>query len=226
MKYPDLLSKICKNDDKLLIGTSALGLYAFLIYRWYGNKCQDFILSDVVTSEKLNLSINTLRVLKKKLESHNLIEFEVRSGLPCCYKIVTEQFTLKNKKDVKENVELKKVNSYKSKNKRKDSLNHTATASSIDEEIKPLDVIKNPNIPSFDEFLAHAKSLKNYISEADHKIEKKYNFWLKKGWNNDYNRPIIDWKSLLKSMLQYIIDSNENEDKTLKIPNIKPPNTK
>ena len=217
MKYPDILSKFCRDNDKILIGSSAFGLYAFLVFRWYGNKCQDFILSDVELSEKFNLSINTLRVLKKKLQEHNLIEFEFRNGLPCCYKMLTEQSIFKSEKVLRENAEEKNGRVFRSKAKNQKRVSEQTIIDST--------FSKNPNIPSFEEFLSHAKSLKNYTPEADSKIEKKYNYWVDNGWNNDYNRPIIDWKIFLKSMLQYIIDSNENEneDKGIKIPKIKRP---
>jgi len=225
MKHPHLLSKILKGDDKILIGSSALGVYAFLLHRWYRNKCQDFILSDAEVSEKLGMSINTLRVLKKKLKNHNLIEFEVRSGLPCGYKIVTGQTALKNVVDFKANEETKKKDDIKSKpKKRKHGSDETTIGHPFNGKSIPSNIIKNPNIPSFDEFLSHAKTLRNYSSAADSKIEKKYNYWLDNGWNNDYNRPIIDWKIFLKSMLQYIIASDENEGEILKIPTINRPN--
>lgn len=225
MKYPDLLSKICKDDDKIVIGSSALGLYTFLIYKWYENKCQDFIISDVQVSVKLDLSINTLRALKRRLMSYNLIEFEVRSGLPCSYTILTNTTTVKSVKASVKNAERKRKDNSKPKNAKRTS-NQSTSVNSSSHKSKFLITMENSTIPSFDEFLSHAKTLKNYKAEAESKLEKKYNYWVDNGWNNDYNRPIIDWKMFLKSMMQYIIDSTDTEDKFKKIPSIKPPNTK
>ena len=69
----------------------------------------------------------------------------------------------------------------------------------------------NPNLPLFDEFLTFAKTLKNYSSELDIKIEDKYNMWVQNNWKNETDRPITNWKALLRNLLPYLNDSNNKE---------------
>ncbi|WPO84628.1 hypothetical protein SD427_18695 (plasmid) [Chryseobacterium sp. JJR-5R] len=221
MKYPDVLSKFWKENSNLGLAPSAIAIYTFLINKWIENKREDFVLSDLKLSRELNLSLKTIRVNKKKLQDNKLINYEVTTGYPCTYNFLNEQFNLQkgtsSQKDPEKNIKIKS----KSKSATiKRTTNQISSNSIHTEENKIIPINSNVEAPSLEEFFTYAKSLQNYDPEADAKIEKKYNDWLNNGWNNDYNRPIINWKTLLKSMMQFIID---NKSEIISIPKITNP---
>lgn len=223
MKYLDLLSKFWEYNERLPFGSSAAVVYTFLVHKWYQNKYEDFILSDIELSKELRLAINTIKVVKEKLQDHKLIQFEVKIGHPCSYRLITDFSIPENEKiliqknDSKKDKEITPNSTLKKKN----------VTPQVPVECEPTKVIPdiNPDIPSYDEFLDHAKSLKNYTTSIDSKINEKYNNWIENGWNNGYNRPITNWKSALKSTMPYIIDSKHNEEQ-INIPIINRPKTK
>lgn len=223
MKYLDLLSKFWEHNERLPFGSSAAVVYTFLVHKWYQNKYEDFILSDIELSKELKLAINTIKAVKVKLQEHKLIQFEVKIGHPCSYKLVTD-FSVPEI----EKILIQKNDAEKKKQKITDStLKKKITALQIPVETEPTKVVPeiNADIPSFEEFLTHAKSLKNYLTRIDSKIEEKYNNWIENGWNNGYNRPITNWKLALKSTMPYIIDSKDNKEE-INIPIINRPKTK
>lgn len=223
MKYLDLLSKFWEYNERLPFGSSAAVVYTFLVHKWYQNKYEDFILSDIELSKELKLAINTIKAVKEKLQEHKLIQFEVKIGHACSYKLVTD-----NSVQEIEKILIQKNDAEKKKERNSDStLKKKNITPQVPVEIELTKIIPDihSDIPSFDEFLTHAKSLKNYISSINSKIEEKYNNWIENGWNNGYNRPITNWKSALKSTMPYIIDSKDNEEQ-INIPIINRPKTK
>lgn len=223
MKYLDLLSKFWEYNERLPFGSSAAVVYTFLVHKWYQNKYEDFILSDIELSKELKLAINTIKTVKEKLHAHKLIQFEVKIGHPCSYKLETD-FSVPGI----ENILVPKKDAEKKKERNPDStLKKKIAIPQLPVETEPTKFIPDiiPDIPSFDEFLTHAKSLKNYSTSIDSKIEEKYNNWIENGWKNGYDRPITNWKSSLKSTMPYIIDSKDNKEQ-INIPIINRPKTK
>ena len=225
MKYLDLLSKFWSHNETLPFGSSAAALYTLLVHRWHENKYEDFMLSDIELSKELKLKVNTIKAIKKKLQDRGLIQFQVKIGLPSSYKIVTDNLKFENpeKKQLKEIKIIERkhsISSLKSKNTTQNNI--------IRDKVLPVEQPKAPmeinvDIPSLDEFLSFAKTLQNYVTGIDLKIEDKYNTWLKNDWKNGYNRPITNWKLTLKSTMPYIIESEGNEDEIKSIPTINRP---
>jgi hypothetical protein len=53
-------------------------------------------------------------------------------------------------------------------------------------------------------------------------LELKYEEWTKKGWKNNFGRPITDWKSAIKNTMPYLKNrSSKNLDSIQSIPNIR-----
>jgi len=220
MKYLDILSKFWEYNERLSFGSSAAVVYTFLVHKWYQNKYEDFILSDIELSKELKLAINTIKAVKEKLKDHKLIQFEVKIGHPCSYKLLTDFSVPEIDKIV-----IQKNDAVKKKRRNSDSnlKKKIVTPPVQKEQTKTIPDI-NADIPPLDEFLTHAKSLRNYTTSIDSKIEEKYNNWIENGWKNGYDRPITNWKSALKSTMPYIIDSKQNEQ--INIPIINRPKTK
>lgn len=67
---------------------------------------------------------------------------------------------------------------------------------------KPREVKKS--IPGIEDFLAYAKSLKQYQPELDQAIEAKYNQWVADGWKDGYGKPIKVWQTKLQNTMLYM----------------------
>lgn len=226
MKYADALLKFWSINKKENLGSSAAGLYAYLVYRWFENKCEGFTLSDSELKKDLSLSFNTIRVLRQKLKAHKLIQYESKIGVPGYYNLLKDSLITEstinsrkrtNERKIKtlnpsENSSVKKIRRSNSKIEKE--------VSTVSQRNDNTNTNKTPligiEIPTYDEFLLFAKTLKNYVADADSSIKKQYNIWVDNGWNNTYNnKPITDWKALLTNILQFLIDENLNEDITL-----------
>ena len=224
MKYLELLSKFWNSNN---FDSKSTLLYLFLLH--YGNEIgnQNFKLSDVFLSEKLNIKIPTIRNAREKLCNYGLIQYQTQNGTPCLYTIIEDsevpdgdtqiKKTRKERKRPKEIVSKKILKESFQKSPKKQAGN---TREEKTEEIAEITFSKkslvsqiqtNPNLPLFDEFLTFAKTLKNYSSELDIKIEDKYNMWVQNNWKNETDRPITNWKALLRNLLPYLNDSNNKE---------------
>lgn len=224
MKYADALLKFWSINKKENLGSSAAGLYAYLVYRWFDNKCEGFTLSDSEIRKDLSLSLNTIRVLRQKLKAHKLIQYESKIGVPGYYKLLNdsliEESTIHSRKRSNERkiktlkpIEKSSVKKIKRSNSKKEIEVSTVPQENDNTSKTPVTGIE---IPTYDEFLLFAKTLKNYVAEADSSIEKQYNSWADNKWNNTYNnKPITDWKALLTNTLQFLIDGNLDKDLTL-----------
>lgn len=232
MKYVELVSQFWKLNARSPLGSSAAIVYIFLLHRWSQNKCEDFVLSDIELSRTLKMTVNTIKVVKEKLREHGLIQYQVQMGHPCSYTVldVIQVTEISNKTKESKVAEKKKI-------KRKDASGKIKAAKSkTTGDVKSLPSVTNaaakamievnPKIPSYEEFLNFARTLRNYVPESDSKIKDKYDNWVKNGWNSGYNRPITNWKLTLKSTMPYIINANEIENQPKEIPTINPPKIK
>lgn len=223
MKYLELLSKFWNSNN---FDSKSTLLYLFLLH--YGNEIgnQNFKLSDVFLSEKLNIKIPTIRNAREKLCNYGLIQYQTQNGTPCLYTIIEDyevpygdiqiKKTRKERKRLKEIVSKKilKESFQKLPKKQPDNTREEKTEiAEITFSKKSLvsQIQTNPNLPLFDEFLTFAKTLKNYSSELDIKIEDKYNIWVQNNWKNETDRPITNWKALLRNLLPYLNNSNNKE---------------
>lgn len=76
--------------------------------------------------------------------------------------------------------------------------------------------IKKETIPSFDEFLAYAISLKPNINTDD--VRLKYNSWIENDWSVNRNgklQPILRWKVTLSNTMPYLREVEIEEPKEL-----------
>lgn len=64
--------------------------------------------------------------------------------------------------------------------------------------------VSTDGVPSFGEFMEHAKSLSIYDPEYDFSLEAKYEQWVADGWKNGMGKPIRNWKASLKSTFPYL----------------------
>lgn len=230
MKYADALLKFWIINKQENLGSSAAGLYAHLVYRWFDNKCEEFSISDTELRKELNLSFNTIRVLRQKLKTHQLIQFEAKIGAAGSYNLSDENLIANSTRISRKRYEDRKIEALKPIEKssvkkiKKTNPEIPVEISTVSGETNNTKDIPFTTIdfPTYDEFLLFAKTLKNYVPEADPGIKDQYDSWVENGWNNTYNnKPITDWKALLTNNLQFLIDGKLNGD--IKLPRITNP---
>ncbi|RNA61455.1 hypothetical protein D1631_05660 [Chryseobacterium nematophagum] len=228
MNYLELLCKFWEHNQRIPFGASATVIYNFLLHKWYQKNCEDFILADTEIIRDLKLSYKTIRTSREKLRNQGLIQYHTQNGLPSLYKIITDYSILSEKqehfnakRDTKRPKENTSSNAFPSKSiTGKNSFIKGSTSATI------LTNNVNQKIPSFNEFLSFAKTIKNYTSDLDLKIEAKYDSWIENEWKNGNDRPITNWRSTLKNTMPYIIDSKPNNPQVIKLqtlPQIKRP---
>lgn len=233
MKKSDVISKFWEYNLNTPLGTSSISLFLFLINKWSKNKQQEFILSDVKLSRELKIAINTIKVARAKLKNAGFIQVQVQNGIPCKYNIITEE-NLQNSSEIRTNQEIKnkpipkkkKVNPIPELEEKTLPIKATAEQPVTETNQEVIDIQRNSNIPSFEEFVEYAQTLSMYMPELDLKIKAKYEEWVSKDWKNGIGRPITNWKMTLKNAIPFMMEtSNSNSEKiSLKtIPNIKSP---
>ena len=93
--------------------------------------------------------------------------------------------------------------------------------------LEPLCVRKKQNdfntvIPTLEEFFQFAQTLNSYEHSIDANLKLKYEEWSEKGWKNNFDRPITDWKSTIKNTMPYLKNStSKNINSIQSIPNIR-----
>ena len=96
------------------------------------------------------------------------------------------------------------INQKKTKLKRKRNANETQT-NPIKERKENKEEKENKNIPSIDEFVAYALSLKPNVNIENVKL--KFNSWLVNNWmvsRQGKDTPIKNWKTTLSNTIQYL----------------------
>lgn len=216
MNYSELIQKFWQYNEKDSLGATAIAFYFLLLDKYIANNSGNFTISDIELSQELKLSRNTIKATKDKLRNLGLIHYQSKTGVPCFYKIITDYSTPEIvKKPVKYfpppiTEEEKPIKNSVAEPK-KDIIH------------SPKEPINNPNIPSIEEFLEFAKTLKNYSPELNSKIEGKYDSWIENNWRNGYDRPITNWRSTLKSTLPYLIQAPKGNMNPKEIPTINRP---
>lgn len=61
---------------------------------------------------------------------------------------------------------------------------------------------KPDQIPSWEEFLAHALSIKKLVDQVE--LKEKYQAWIENDWHDGHNNKIVRWKAKLRETLKYI----------------------
>lgn len=234
MNYLDLLHKFWDYNQKESLGATAIAMYLSLLEMWYVNDENDFKVSDIAICKKLLLTRPTVKVTKEKLRNCGLIYYETQNGLPSYYRIILDYTSLrkgeKPKKDIAE---------------RNQKQVETIDKSKIDPPVElpvekpeivippsqelsvPKIITDNKSIPPIAEVFDFAKTLPIYNSSLYPRLQKRYEEWVNNGWHTHQNKPITNWKPLVRATLAHMVKPPENGTLSLdQIPSIKPPKAK
>jgi len=185
----------------------------FLLKTGY-DKDRYFHISDVAISKALGLTRKTIKSTKEKLEKFGLIEFKSQNGIPGYYRLL-----LSYPLQIAEPIKVEKVNI--EKNAVFPRTEKIEVLTSLQQLVLEVD---HKKIPSYEEFIEYAKTLETYDTELELRVKKKYEDWLRKGWRNNSNRPLTNWKSSIKSILPYMKNRNHEHQLSLSvIPSIERP---
>ncbi|MCT4237843.1 hypothetical protein HZP42_15780 [Elizabethkingia anophelis] len=234
MNYLDLLHKFWDYNQKEPLGATTIAMYLFLLEMWYINEENDFKVSDIAICEKLLLTRPTVKVTKEKLRNCGLIYYETQNGLPSYYRIILDYTSLRKGEKPKKDIAERNQKLIETKEKSKpDSPAESPVEEpkivtpSSQEPVKPNVITDNKVIPTLTEIIDYATTLPNYDSSLDTRIQDRYKSWVNNGWRTMQDKPIKEWKPLLKTTVNYFVNPPKDGTLTLdSIPNIKVPKTK
>lgn len=215
MNYLKLIQRFWEFNRINNIGSTGISMYLYLLKIGFDNDINNFQISDVKVSKELGLTRKTVKSTKERLENYGLVKYQTRNGLPCYYKLILD-FPM-------EFAEHRKIENLQTK-KSKDSLRSENVL--IPSQLQTsIGVVEIKNIPSLEEFIEYAQTLDVYVTESESLVKEKYHSWVSNGWQNNSARPITNWKSSLKSILPYMINSNidDRQPSLTSIPNIMRP---
>ncbi|MCT4047245.1 hypothetical protein HZP89_04425 [Elizabethkingia anophelis] len=234
MNYLDLLHKFWDYNQKEPLGATTIAMYLFLLEMWYINEENDFKVSDIAICEKLLLTRPTVKVTKEKLRNCGLIYYETQNGLPSYYRIILDYISLRKGEKPKKDVAERNQKPIETKEKSKPD---SPAESPVEEPkivtppsqepVKPNVITDNKVIPTLIEIIDYATTLPNYDPSLDTRIQDRYKSWVNNGWRTMQDKPIKEWKPLLKTTVNYFVNPPKNGTLTLdSIPNIKVPKPK
>ncbi len=239
MNYLDLLHKFWDYNQNEPLGITSIAMYLFLLENWDKNNGNDFKVSDVTISNELGITRKTVKPTKEKLRNCGLIYYETQNGLPSYYRIILDYTSLrkgeKPKKDVAERNQKSGELFEKTKNippvlkevPSEDIEEPKVVSPSSQEPVKPNIITDNRAIPTMTEIIDYATTLPNYDQSLDTRIQDRYKSWVNNGWRTMQDKPIKEWKPLLKTTVNYFVNPPKDGTLTLdSIPNIKVPKTK
>lgn len=203
MYYIELIQRFWEYNDRSSVGATATAMYLFLLKNAFENDRYDFSVSDVAVSNKLSLTRKTVKVTKERLQKLGFISFKNRNGVPCSYRLLL-------------NYPIPDV---------RPAANFHASANDeihIDSE-ETISLTNVSTVPHFDMFLEYASALETYSSELEPFVKEKYKLWIDNGWNNNFNRPINNWRASLKSAIPFLKELLQNDFSKNTIPDIKRP---
>lgn len=228
-KYIYLLGKFWDFSEDKQLGSSAILIYLYLLKEAFNRNNARFSISDVQISKNLYLTRKTVKENKNILLKNGLIDFKTKNGVPCNYQIITDypletddsnqkiEKKIATKQDVKKQDIVKKQSNNIEQNLKQNS---GQLSKDLPQNI-PQKAL-NKDIPTLEEFLLFAKTLNSYDDSLDENLKSKYEEWTVKGWKNNFNRPITDWKSTIKNTMPYLKNrSSKNIDSIQSIPNIR-----
>lgn len=243
MHYLELLQRFWDFNQKKSIGTTGISMYLYLLKIGSDNDSYDFQISDVVISIELGITRKTVKPTKEKLRNLGLIQYQTTSGLACKYRLIgdypsqissPEMVSIEEigkeesiQKTVESGVSLltdRPVQNF-SENTNDQEIESDLSQTIQSSQPQPTNQKGNDeNIPSLEEFMTYAETLKIYAPELDSEIQSKYENWKNNGWKNSSDRPITNWKSSLKSTLPFMKSQIESHQLSLQsIPDIKRP---
>jgi hypothetical protein len=214
MYYLELIQRFWDFNQKNQIGATGISMYLFLLKTGYDNNRYDFHISDVAMSKTLGLTRKTIKSTKEKLAKFGLIEFKSQNGIPGYYRLM-----LNYPLQIAEPIKVAQANI--EKNAVFPRTQNVEILTSIQQLVPKVD---HKKIPSYEEFIEYAKTLKTYDTELELRVKEKYEDWLRKGWRNNSNRPLTNWKSSIKSILPYMKNrDHEHQLSVSVIPSIERP---
>lgn len=226
MYYLELIQKFWKFNEHTRLGSTSVSMYLFLLKTASENDNYKFKTSDVTVSSSLGLTRKTVKSTKEKLRKSGLIEFNIRNGLPCEYRLILNYSLEKLELDSNEEI-INHSNALNLSESNKQYVDPNALQHNklIDEHKSSLVDELQLEIPSLEDFLLFAESLESYNSSLKKAVITKYESWIVNGWQNTSGRTIKSWKLTLKSIIPFL--NNElNQQDTLslqEIPQIKRP---
>ena len=243
MHHLELMRRFWDFNQKTSIGTTGISMYLYLLKIGSDNDSCDFQISDVVISIELGVTRKTVKSTKEKLRNLGLIQYEAKSGLACKYRLIGDYPSQISSPEMMSKEEIGKEESIQKTVESGVSLLtdrpvQNFSENTSDQEIesdlsqtiqssKPQPTTQkgnDENIPSFEEFITYAETLKIYEPELDSEIQSKYENWKNNDWKNSSDRPITNWKSSLKSTLPFMKGQMESHQLSLQsIPDIKRP---
>ncbi|MDV3789365.1 hypothetical protein CMU16_18410 [Elizabethkingia anophelis] len=234
MNYLDLLHKFWDYNQNEPLGITSIAMYLFLLENWDKNNSNDFKVSDVTISNELGITRKTVKLTKEKLRNCGLIYYETQNGLPSYYRIILDYTSLRKGEKPKKDIAERNQKPIETKEKSKPD---SPAESPVEEPKivtppsqdpgKPNVITDNKVIPALTEIIDYATTLPNYDPSLDTRIQDRYKSWVNNGWRTMQDKPIKEWKPLLKTTVNYFVNPPKNGTLTLdSIPNIKVPKTK
>ncbi|WP_232211948.1 transcriptional regulator [Capnocytophaga sp. CM59] len=225
MEYLELIRKFWLFVKECPLNTSAISLYLFLLEKWDVEGQKDFEFSDIEINRKLKMDRNTIRKNKDILRNLGLISYQITNGYPTFYKIILDYSVRKSnkelpvaeKKKVSQEVIVPAIDT-------SPTIEVPPTASSVATPPPPPKQSKpklNIETPTLEEFIEYAKTLELYEESLIPHLKTKYETWNENNWVNGYGKPILNWKSTLKSTMPYL--KNSNQGNIFNIPKINRP---
>ena len=213
MKYIDLIERFWEINTENPLGSISVSLYMYLLQQYKKSNNSDFSITDLKIKNELKLTPKTIKSTREKLRNRGLIQFNIKNGIPCQYKILDNPIWIHNQKQTKTNIESAHL---KVDDKQKIKV----------EPLKPSirqTHLKKDNVPDFVEFLEYTRTLKGYNETLDPFIEAKYDSWVQNDWKNGFDRPITNWQSSIRSTLPYL--NNQQQKQKITLPKIHRPKT-
>jgi len=234
MNNSELTDRFWKFNNESPLGSTGVALYLFLVKIGGDQSDNNFTCSDLKICKELCIKRNTVKSAREKLRNLGLIHYQTKNGFPCYYKLITDypliQGNIKPKKDIAERNQ--KPIEAKEKSKPYSSAESPAEEPKIvipppQEPVKPNVITDNKVIPTLTEIIDYATTLPNYDPSLDTRIQDRYKSWVNNGWRTMQDKPIKEWKPLLKTTVNYFVNPPKNGTLTLdSIPNIKVPKPK
>ncbi|MEN5133386.1 hypothetical protein [Elizabethkingia anophelis] len=234
MNNSELTDRFWKFNNESPLGSTGVALYLFLVKVGGDQSDNNFTYSDLKICKELCIKRNTVKSAREKLRNLGLIHYQTKNGFPCYYKLITDypliQGNIKPKKDVAERNQKPIEAKEKSKPDSPAELpveEPVVVNPSSQEPVKPNIITDNKAVPTMTEIIDYATTLPNYDPSLDTRIQDRYKSWVNNGWRTMQDKPIKEWKPLLKSTVNYFVNPPKNGTLTLdSIPNIKIPKPK
>lgn len=233
MYYLGLIKRFWNFNQRVNLGPATIAMYLYLLKLANDNNGNDITISDVAISNMLGLTRKTVKPTKEKLKNLGLIEYVNKNGLPCSYKLLLNYSLEIEPQQVKKRIVKSKFNAQLKEDIQDFQLADLSVEDTPEikkqEEETPFDDsggshLKTDGQPSLEEFIEYARTTDVYETFLDSDIKEKYFSWADNDWKNASNRPIINWRSSLKSTLPYMKNKTDNKSFSIEsIPNIKRP---